>query len=204
MLKQIQNQYSGLSHERPANLPIGSLFIDEEKGDIYVYNGAPEPVKSVFLPYSGWASYVDDQYSVGSQFQSLAGVPILLPNNAGVIRESQIPYYIDSYYDAVEGKILGRNGDGLDIMTYWKATPSAVNAELKIWLDIGTPESPIKLYEETKYFRGATEKGVLYSLPSAYTLDTWQANGGKIWIQSSVNTTHYGMTYNFDTSHKAK
>lgn len=99
--------------------------------------------------------------------------------------------------------ITGRNGDNLDIMIYFKALPSATNAELEVWVDIGG--SVGELYKQTIYFRGATEKGVLYTLPSAYTLNTWEANGGIIYVKPiGANFDIYNINFNFDRSHKAR
>lgn len=149
---------------------------------------------------TGWASYVDTMYTIGSPFSVSAGVTADLPNNSGTIIDSQKPADVVSFYQS--GKITGRTGDNLDAMIYFVAVPSATNAELDIWIDIGGSIGAI--YLQTIYFRGTSPKGVLYSLPSAYTLNTWEANGGTIKIKPSVNMNFYGMTYNFDRSHKAR
>lgn len=154
----------------------------------------------VSISTTGWASYVDTMYTSGSPFSVSAGVTVPLPNNAGTIIDSQKPSDVVSFYQS--GKITGRNGDNLDAMIYFTSVPSATNAELDIWVDIGGSIGAI--YVQTIYFRGTSPKGVLYSLPSAYTGTTWEANGGTIYIKPSVNMQFYGMTYNFDRSHKAK
>ena len=151
---------------------------------------------------TGWASYVDTQYSIGSPFTVLAGFPTILPNNAGTVIDHQKPPYIPTYYDGIG--ILGRNGDGLDIMIYLKAVPTAANQFVDVWIDIGSG-TPIKLYTDTKDFpKGADEeRGFIYTLPSAYTLDTWEANKGKVYVESNADLNLYGIVFNFDTSHKA-
>lgn len=151
---------------------------------------------------TGWASYTDTQYSSGSPFTVLANTPTILPNNAGNVRDTQKPPYIPTYYDGTG--VLGRNGDGLDIMIYFTAIPSIANQNIDVWIDIGDL-TPIVLYFETKDFpKGAGEiRGIKYSLPSAYTLDTWEANKGKVYIESNANLDVYGMVFNFDTSHRA-
>lgn len=216
---------------------------------------------------TGWASYVDTQYTVGSPLALIGGATVKLPNNCGSVIDSQMPPDVDSFYfqrklnlsnlvgvfekgETVTGgtsgatgvvlyagstylhlrtvtgtfvdteeitggtsaatadvsgapigsKITGREGDNLDVMIYFRATPSSINSEIDIWIDIGLPNL---LYLQTIYFRATTEKGVLYALPSAYTLNTWQANGGDIYVKPSVNMTVYGMNFNFDRSHKA-
>lgn len=154
----------------------------------------------VSISATGWASYVDTMYTSVSPFSVSAGVTVALPNNAGTIIDNQKPDDITSFYQS--GKITGRNGDNLNAMFYFWAIPSATNAELDIWVDIGGSIGAI--YVQTIYFRGTSPKGVLYSLPSAYTGATWETNGGTIYIKPSVNMQFYGMTYNFDRSHKAR
>jgi len=218
---------------------------------------------------TGWASYVDNDYTSGSPFVVTSGSTVDLTNRARTIVDSQIPSDIKTFYcpaqltvssvsgTFVEGEtitggtsgatgtlkeiatldyritnltglftvsetitggtsgatatvdvnrnaiITGRNGDNLDIMIYFKALPSSTNAELEIWVDIGG--SIGELYKQTIYFRGATEKGVLYTLPSAYTLGTWEANGGEVKIKAiGANFDIYNINFNFDRSHKAK
>jgi len=99
--------------------------------------------------------------------------------------------------------ITGRNGDNLDMMLYFKATPSATNSELDIWINIGGAIG--ELYRQTILFRGTTEKGVMYNLPSAYTLGTWESNGGQIYIRATgANFDIHSLNFNFDRSHKAR
>jgi len=107
-----------------------------------------------------------------------------------------------SFSSLSNGYITGRNGDSIDFMLYFKVVPSAINAELDIWIDIGGGVG--ELYRDTKYYRGTTEKGVIYTIPSGYTLDTWEANGGVIYLKSSVNMTVYLVSINVDRSHKAR
>lgn len=149
---------------------------------------------------TGWASYVDTEYTSGTPFNVSAGSTVVLPNNSGNIIDSQIPDDIDYFYQS--GKITGRNGDNLDVMIYFLAVPSSINAELDVFIDIGGSIGAI--YLQTIYFRGTSPKGVMYALPSAYTGSTWETNGGIVKIRPSTNMSFYGMTFNFDRSHKAK
>lgn len=102
------------------------------------------------------------------------------------------------------GKITGRNGDALDIMIYFRAESSAVDQWMDIWVDIGGTVGEI--YRDTKTFpKGAsTERGVVYALPSSYTLGTWEANGGTVYVRSNASLDVYGINFNFDRSHKAR
>ena len=149
---------------------------------------------------TGHASYTDTAYSVGSPLTLLAGVNTVLPNNSGVIYDDEKPDDITTFYNGTT--ITGRDGDGLAIMIYFKATPSTINSELDIWIDIGGGIG--ELYRQTVYFRGATKKGVLYTLPTAYTRATWESNGGTVYVKASVNMTVYGMNFNISRTHKSK
>ena len=151
---------------------------------------------------TGWATYADTQYpNAGSPFSVLANTDTILPNNKGSLNESQKPEHVTTFYTG--SVITGRNGDNLDIMIYFKAVPSQANQFMDIWIDIGSPVG--ELYRQTYSFpRGAgVERGILYALPSAYTLNTWEANGGTVYVNSNHDLDVYGINFNFDLSHKA-
>ena len=150
---------------------------------------------------TGWATYADTTYTSGAPFSVVADTDTNLPNNKGTVNESQMPADIATFYDGTV--ITGRNGDNLDIMIYFKAVPSAANQWIDIWVDIGGGVG--ELYRQTLSFpRGSgVERGILYALPSAYTLGTWEANGGTIRVRSGNALDIYDITYNFDRSHKA-
>lgn len=151
---------------------------------------------------TGWASYVDTQYTSVSPFTVAANTDTALPNNAGTIIDAQKPTDVTEFYDGTV--ITGRNGDALDVMIYFKAESSAVDQFLDVWIDIGGAVG--ELYRQTFSFpKGSgTERGILYSLPSAYTLDTWETNGGTVYVRSNGSCDIYDITYNFDRTHKAR
>jgi hypothetical protein len=151
---------------------------------------------------SGWATYIDTQYpNSGNALSVTADTDTVLPNNKASLLETQKPVDISTFYNGTT--ITGRNGDALDIMIYFKAVPSAANQWLDMWIDIGG--SVGELYRQTFSFpRGSgVERGILYSLSSAYTLGTWEANGGTVYIRSNASVDIYQINFNFDRSHKA-
>lgn len=101
------------------------------------------------------------------------------------------------------GKIIGREGDSLDCMIFFKAVPSAANQWLDIWVDIQGAVG--ELYRQTFTFpKGASvERGILYALPSAYTLNTWEENGAKVYVRSDASVDIYGINFNFDRCFRA-
>jgi hypothetical protein len=151
---------------------------------------------------TGWGTYVDTDYpDSGTPFSVSANTDTALPNNKGTVIETQKPEDVTTFYDGTV--ITGRSGDNLDVMIYFKAVPSAVDQWLDMWIYIGGTIG--ELYRQTFTFpKGSgVERGVLYALPSAYTLDTWEANGGTVYIRSNHSIDIYGINYNLDRSHKS-
>ena len=152
---------------------------------------------------SGWATYKDTVHvDAGTAFTIPANTDTNFPNNAGSVIDSQKPSDIATFYNGTV--ITGRNGDNLDMMFYFKAVPSAVNQWFEIWVDIGGTVG--ELYRQDFVFpRGSgIERGIMYSLPSAYTLGTWETNGATVKCRSDAALDVYQINYNFDRSHKAK
>ena len=163
---------------------------------------------------TGWATYVDTDFpDSDNAFTVSANVDTALPNNAGSKIETQMPLDIDEFYNVPSdyngntnrnATITGRSGDNLDVMIYFKAVPSSSTQYIDIWVDIGG--STGELYRQTFSFpKGAgAERGILYALPSAYTLSTWQENGAVIYIRTNHDLDIYSINFNFDRSHKAR
>lgn len=151
---------------------------------------------------TGWAQYGDTLYTEASPFNLPANTDTVLPNNAGNTIDSQKPVDITSFYEG--GLITGRNGDSLDVMIYFKAKSSTVDQFVDVWIDIGGGIG--ELYKQTYTFpKGQnTERGIMYSLASAYTLGTWEANGGTVYVRSNAPVEIYDITFNFDRTHKAR
>lgn len=118
------------------------------------------------------------------------------------------PEGVTAFYDGT--KLLGLNGDGNSYMVFFYAVSTLANQWLDIWIDItggtGTPANLAKLYPYTDNFPKGSgfAKGVLYSLPVAYSRDTWEANGGVVKVRSNANVDVYGMTYNVKRYHQGR
>ena len=177
----------------------GRIFFDDTDKINKYWNGTGWVETGNII--SGWASYNDTQYTSGAPFTISSNTDTALPNNAGSVVDSQKPTDITTFYDG--SVITGRNGDNLDVQIYFKALPSAQNQWLEVWIDIGG--SVGELYRETFSFpRGAgVERGIMYSLASSYTLGTWEANGGTVYVRSNASLNIYDIVYNLDRSHKA-
>jgi len=193
--KHTTSEISALNPEK------GVIVYDTNLDVLKEYNGtAWAELRSADT--SGWASYNDTQYTSGAPFTLSADTDTALPNNKGTILETQKPSDVTTFYDGTV--ITGRNGDNLDLQIYFKATPSSQNQWIEIWVDIGG--SVGELYRQTFSFPRGTgvERGIMYSLASAYTLGTWEANGGTVYVRSNASATIHSIVYNFDRSHKAR
>lgn len=157
---------------------------------------------------TGFADYADTQYTVGSPFAVTGGVDTLLPNNAGLIYDTEKPTDIATFYDGTV--ITGRDGDGLTFTFEFIAVPTNVGTTtIEIWLDItggtGTPTNLANLYRRLETFEKGVgvEKTITYSI-SGYTRNTWEANGGVVKIRTNGTCDIYGVRYVLHRTHKAR
>lgn len=150
---------------------------------------------------TGWGSYSDTAYTSGSPFALTANTDTVLPNNKGTVIETQKPLDVATFYDGTV--ITGRNGDGLSLTLECTVEPaSGTNTYFEIWVDIGG--SVGKLYPRTiPFVKGVTAYSLNVSF-TAYTLDTWQANGGTVYVRSNTNCDIYGIRYVLTRTHRAR
>ena len=167
-------------------------------------------VSDIISSTSGWATYTDTQYTLASPLTVAANTVTKLPNNGLSKIETQMPSDVTAFYDTSTQKILGRNGDGLGMSIFFIAVPSAANQSIDAYIDItggtGTPAFLSELYKQTFPFpKGAgVGRGILFDVTAAYTLDTWEANGGDFYVESSSSFDVYGIIFNFVRTHKAR
>lgn len=153
---------------------------------------------------SGWADYTDTQYTSGSPFAIAATTKTKLPNNAGTVRDQELPAdYTDGFYDNVGQVINGLAGDGLLITVEFKAVRQTGNGsfDIEVMFDIGGAVGEI--YNRTIGVKGGA--GVADSIvftTAVYTLDTWEANGAGVYVDSDVAINVYGVRYVVHRLHK--
>lgn len=154
--------------------------------------------------YTGVAAYSDSTYSSGSPFSLSAGVKVTLPNDASGVWDAQIPIDIDSLYMASDSTITGRNGDGLNIDIEFKAKPTtASNTKLSVTIDIGGAVGELYPRDFIMTKGNGVEHYYLSSF-NVYTLDTWEANGGRVKIVSDAAADVYDIRYVITRTHKAR
>ena len=157
---------------------------------------------------TGFADYVDTQYTSVSPFPVIGGIDTLLPNNAGSIYDTEKPTDITTFYDGTA--ITGRDGDGLMFTFEFIAVPTNVGTtEIEIWIDItggtGTPTNLANLYRRLETFdKGiGVEKTITYTI-AGYTRNTWEANGGVVKVRTNGTCDIFGVRYVLHRTHKAR
>ncbi|WMI65284.1 hypothetical protein RBH94_14620 [Aestuariibaculum sp. YM273] len=185
----------------------GLLVFDTNENAFYNFDGSSW-VKLIsetsISDYTGWADYSDGTYTEASPLSLVANTKITLPNHATTIRDSQKPIDITEFYNSTNSTITGRNGDGINVVIEFKIKPT-VNQTTKITVAIDIGGGIGELYKRDFI----TSKGVgvqHYYLSSfnAYTLDTWEANGGTVKIVSDYAAEIYDIRYIITRTHKAR
>jgi len=149
----------------------------------------------------GWADYADTQYTAGTPFLVLPNTDTILPNDGLAGPKSQAPLGVEFYKD---GKITGRNGDGLAITVDFQAVPTdASTTYVEVWIDIGAPVG--QLYRRIVSFpKGQGQVRSVNFTVVGYTLGTWEQNGGTVYIRANGNLSVYDIRYVFTRTHKAR
>ena len=153
------------------------------------------------LNLTGWADYVDTTYTSGSPLAIVADTDTVLPNNAGTIIQSEKPTDISAFYSG--GVITGREGDGIAITVDFDVTPTEVGTTfLETWVDIGG--SVGELYRRIATFPkgNGVERHITFSTVG-YTLDTWEANGGTVYVRTNGTANIYNIRFLLHRTHRA-
>lgn len=149
----------------------------------------------------GWADYSDTEYTEASAFTLTADTATRLPNNGLAGPKTYTPAdlngrgFYDASGDASGGLILGLEGESLVITLDFKAKPSSVAATyIDQWFDIGGGVG--ELYRRTATFpKGSgVERNITFTT-AVYTLDTWEANGAQIWVESNGPVEIYDIRF---------
>ena len=154
---------------------------------------------------TGWAVYNDTTYTTGSPFLVTAGAPSqALPNNAASKIETQLPIDVATFYNGTT--ITGRNGDAILITIEFRCRPTTASSDIRIKtaIDIGGSIGEVYPYEFNLTKGSGQEHDFLLTV-NAYTLDTWETNGGTIKVEAfNSNIEVYSIRYVISRTHKAR
>ena len=128
---------------------------------------------------TGWAVY---NHGGGAQAIAANTRTKLTIDGASKI-ESQLASDTGPLWDTATNKITGRNGDAINIKIQFVFTPTNSSAtEIDIEVDIGGSIGVVE-YDTRALTRGAGNPHNITLAFPAYTLDTWEANGGEIYVE---------------------
>ena len=183
----------------------GMMLYNTERLD----SGASPPLYQYPLTtynlYTGWADYADGTYTTGSPFTVTDGAAAVdLPNDASTTVDSQKPIDIDNFYDGTV--ITGRNGDGINLTFEFKCRPAGVGADPRLTLSIDIGGAVGEIYVRDFFLNkgNGIEHNFLSSF-NAYTLNTWEANGGTVKVTSTNEDIEiYNIRYVITRTHKAR
>lgn len=193
-----------LAVSSPAN---GLLVYDTDTKAFYFYETeawVKMAAQQSANDFTGWADYVDGTYTSASPLTLSADTQITLPNNANITRDSQMPVDVTAFYDPSTATITGRNGDGINVLIEFKARPTTqATTRLKVTIDIGGAVGEI-YPRDFVLAKGSGEEHFYLSSFNAYTLGTWETNGGAVKIKSTANAEIYDIRYVITRTHKAR
>lgn len=147
---------------------------------------------------TGWAAYVH----TGAAQAVAANTDTRVLNNAGTKIETQMPYDVTALYDGTH--VVGRSGDSITVGTELTFTPDDGTASnLTLTVNIGGAVGHI-YPRDFALIRGAGVAHRISYYPPAYTLDTWQANGGAVTINVDGPGVVSAVRFVIHRLHKAR
>jgi len=152
---------------------------------------------------SGWVHIIDTTYTSGSPLALTAGVRTKLDLNSDSVIESNAPpgTTAATFWDEVTSKLYGETvGDAFELRFQFTAQPANQNSYITVDLDIGGSQGIIWDHT-TSFIKGTSAQRVVRDI-SYYTLDTFNTNGGEIYLTANNNTNMYNMSFLIRRVHK--
>lgn len=152
---------------------------------------------------TGWTDTVDTVLTDIAPLMVTADTPAQVTNNGGTIENQEIPSDYAAGGMVVSSAIQGFAGDALMISPEFNVVRSTGSGtyNLKIWFDIGGGVPA--LYVRTITLAGTSVQHVSLT-QLVYCKDTWETNGGKLMVESSVDTEIYDVRFIIAREHKGR
>tara|TARA_R100001369_G_scaffold91677_1_gene133668 strand:+ start:6012 stop:6719 length:708 start_codon:yes stop_codon:yes gene_type:complete len=177
------------------NPAIGLLVYDTDENAFYFYDGGSWvrlSSENSTSDYTGWADYIDGTYTSANPF-IVNSTKVTLPNDAATIRDSQKPIDVTEFYNTTNSTITGRDGDAINIVIEFKARPNTSSVtRLTLAIDIGGTIGEI-YKRDFVLAKGNNVEHYYLSSFNAFTLNTWEANGGAVKISSTASADIYDI-----------
>lgn len=172
------------------------IFYSDGGDNWYVKNIGKEVV-------TGWASYEDSTYTLGSPLTIAFGTTTALNNNANSGISTQLPSDASAFWDSTTNKLIGVNdGDKYDIEIRFKAKSNSNSDNFTLNINIGGAIGVIN--KKTCIFVKAanTEQDFAESL-QYFTGSTFLTNGGSIEVTAGAGELSiYDISFLITRTHK--
>lgn len=201
----LKNGNSGFGTDTPDTTVhiVGQMrYVDGNEGD-YKYLTSDANGNASWGPdgcFTGWESIQDDTHTT----TVLADDTVTIPIFRDVVVNSQLPCGIDSLWNMADSTVIGREGDALCVSLDFTIVQTTNNAtEFKWWFNIG---GSIGILYPTTYDqnKGIGVEKEYNKTTTVYTLDTWEANGGKIQFTTDQDMEVSNVRINIFRIHKAR
>jgi hypothetical protein len=140
---------------------------------------------------TGWAWFVDNQYTLASPLAIASGATAVLTNNSNTVDSTQwkpartLPF--NYLTNKLESFALGAK---FNIEIRFKAKSSDVNGKFNIFLDIGTGAVPLIANQKTEIFAFGSNVEQFFTMELNYFAGSnLMANDGIIYIESTLGIT---------------
>ena len=153
---------------------------------------------------TGWAWFVDNQYTLASPLAIASGATAVLTNNSNTVDSTQwkpartLPF--NYLTNKLESFALGAK---FNVEIRFKAKSSDVNGKFNIFLDIGTIAVPLVANQKTEIFAFGSNAEQFFTMELNYFAGSnLMANDGIIYIESTLGITSiYDIDFLFTLDH---
>lgn len=174
----------------------GPVILEPATFNVAALNGISYPDFAPAQTTSGWAIYDDSQYTIDNQLSIVGGARTLVTIDAlgSETNKTQLPIGVSDFWNATTNKIMPINvGDSYDLRLDFVADPQSNTESVRVELDIGDGNPSIVIVALTAGFPESAPQDVAVSFPF-FSLETFVANGGSIYITPSSNFTFYDFS----------
>lgn len=152
--------------------------------------------------FLGWVQLSDSQYDTVTRFPITSGVRTKLPNNANGVLDVTSMFGATTIYDPATEKLTPDNfGDTYDWRVSFFADPTLNNRNFTLELDIGGSQGVI--WSKTiRLARGAGVDTKITETLDIYTLNTFIANGGELYVTCDGDVSLYDIIYKIERKYR--
>jgi len=162
---------------------------------------------------TGHAFYADTQYTELSPLSILADTDTLLPNNAAITIDENLPQDIQAlpvpqFYDGA--KVLGLEDDSMGGLLHFRAKPTSPAATyVEVWFDFtGGTGMPADIADAARriiaFPKGSGEERPINYVVIGSVGSAWADNGGVIKCRSNGPVDIYDVQYTINRLHKSQ